>query len=132
MRHMLFSIICLILVFTSCKKDEDRHSYIYFINQSEKDIIFGLRFTNFEGNCRLDGIKVMKNDAYDFRPYNFYIEDNLNSNMPLEIYIIDSDKYNEPYVFYDCDSIGIKNGILKQYSLTLDDLCKSNFTITYP
>jgi hypothetical protein len=49
----------------------------------------------------------------------------------LDIYIIDSDEYNEPSVFYDCDSIAIKNRILKQYTLTLDDLKQSNFTITY-
>lgn len=129
---MLFSIICLMLISSSCEKNEDRHSYINFTNQSEKDVIFGLRFTDTERNCCLNGPKVMKNKTYDFRPYNSYIEDNLNSNTPLDIYIIDSDKYNNPGVFYDCDSIAIKNRILKQYTLTLDDLKQSNFTITYP
>lgn len=132
MKHMLISIICLMLIPSTCKKEEDCHAYINFINQSEKDVFFSLRFTNFEENCRLDGNKVMKNETYDWRPYNSCIEDNLNNSTPLEIYIIDSDNYNEPGVFYDCDSIGIKNDILKQYSLTLDDLRQSNFRITYP
>lgn len=129
---MLISIICLMLLSSSCEKNEDRHSYINFTNQSEKDVIFGLRSTNFEQNCCLNGSKVMKNNSYAWRPYNSYIEDNLNSNAPLDIYIIDSDKYNSPNVFYDCDSIAIKNRILKQYTLTLDVLKQSNFTITYP
>jgi len=132
MRHMLISIICLMLISSTCEKEEDCHAYINFINQSEKDVVFSLRATDFEGNCRLDGNKVMGNETFDFRPYNSCIEDNLNSNTPLDIYIIDSDKYNEPGVFYDCDSIDIKNEILKQYSLTLDDLRQSNFTIAYP
>lgn len=120
------------LISSTCKRDEDCHAYINSINQSEKDVFFSLRFTDFEGNCRLDGKKVVENETFDFRPYKSCIEDNLNSNMPLDIYIIDSEKYNESGVFYDCDSIGIKNEILKQYSLTLDDLRQSNFTITYP
>ncbi len=129
---MLISIICLMLISSTCKKEEDCHSYIDFTNQSEKDIIFGLRATDFKGNCRLDGNKVMKNETFDFRPYNSCIEDNLNSNTPLDIYIVDSDKYNEPSVFYDCDSIEIKNKILKHYKLTLEDLKKLDFTIIYP
>jgi hypothetical protein len=46
--------------------------------------------------------------------------------------MIDSDKYNEPYTFYDCDSIATKNEILKKFTLTLDDLKKSDFKIAYP
>ena len=120
------------LISSSCEPNEDKHSYINFTNQSEKNVIFGLHATNFEQNCCLNGPKVMKNNTYVWRPYKTFIEDNLNSNTPLEIYIIDSDKYNIPSVFYDCDSIAIKNRILKHYTLTLDDLKKSNFTIIYP
>lgn len=123
----------MMLMSSTCVKKDDCHSYINFINQSEKDVVFGLLATDYKGNCRLDGNKkVMKNETFDFRPYNSCIEDNLNNGTPLDIYIIDSDKYNAPYVFYDCDSIGIKNEILKQFSLTLDDLRQSNFIITYP
>lgn len=129
---MLISIICLTLLSSTCHREEDCHPYINFTNQSEKDVIFGLRFTNSEGNCILSGEKVMKNKTYGFRPYNSCIENNLNDNTPLDIYIIDIDKYNNPSIFYDCDSITIKNGILKRYVLTLDDLIQNNFTISYP
>lgn len=120
------------LISTTCERKDDCHAYINFTNRSEKDVIFGLRFTNTKGNCCLNGPKVMKNETYDFRPYKSCIEINLNSNTPLVLYIIDSDNYNSHNVFYDCDSIAIKNRILKQYKLTLDDLKKLNFTITYP
>ena len=62
MKHMLISIICLMLISSTCKKEEDCHSYINFTNKSEKDVIFGLRFINTEGNCILSGEKVMKNN----------------------------------------------------------------------
>jgi len=129
---MLISIICLMLISSTCEKAEDCHAYINFINQYDKDVFFALRASDYIGNCRLDGSKVMENETFDFRPYNSCIEDNLNNTTPLDIYIIDSDNYNEPGVFYDCDSIDIKNEILKHYSLTLDVLRQSNFTITYP
>lgn len=132
MKQITILTIWLILMSSSCEKEEDCHAYINFTNQSEQDVIFGLRSTNFEQNCCLNGTKVMKNETFDFRPYNSCIERNLNINMTLDIYIIDSDKYNNPGVFYDCDSIAIKNRILKQYNLTLDDLKQSNFTINYP
>jgi len=120
------------LISSTCKKEEDCHAYVNFVNQSEKDVYFALRASDYIGNCRLDGNKVMKNDTFDFRPYNSCIEDNLNSNTPLDIYIIDSDKYNSPGAFYDCDSIAIKNRILKHYTLTLEDLKQSDFKILYP
>ncbi len=120
------------LISSTCERNEDCHSYVNFINHSEKNVIFALRFINIEGNCILNGEQVMKKESYDFRPYNSCIEDNLDSNTPLDIYIVDSDKYNEPGVFYDCDSIPIKNIILKQYSLTLEDLENSDFSLTYP
>ncbi len=74
----------------------------------------------------------MGHSTYNFKPYGTYIEDHLAYTYPLEVYIIDTSKYNTPYVFYDCDSIAIKNDILKYFSLTLDDLKQSDFTITYP
>ena len=122
----------MVLTASTCKKKEDCHSIVKFMNQSEKDVFFALRFSDYIGNCRLDGNKVMKNGTFDFKPYKSCIEDNLNSNRPLDIYIVDSNKYNELDVFYNCDSIGIKNELVKQFSLTLDDLRQSNFTITYP
>ncbi len=113
---------------STCQKSkEGYHTYINFVNKSDKVVVFGLRAT-YKGLCRIDG----KNSTYKFRPYKSYIEDNLIYEEPLEIYIVDSSKFNEPYVFYDCDSIYIKNDILKCFSLTLDDLKQSDFTITYP
>lgn len=116
----------------SCENDEDYHSFITFENQSENLVIFGLQFTNNKTDCLLDGPEIKKNQTYKFRPYNSWIENNLSQGKPIEIYIIDIQEYNDPHVFYDCDSIAIKNKILKQYTLTLEDLKRNDFKIVYP
>jgi len=47
------------------------------------------------------------------------------------MYVVDPRKFISGTGFYDCDSIPIKNKVLKHYELTLDDLKKANFTIVY-
>ena len=59
-------------------------------------------------------------------------EKKLINGVNFEFYVVDPVKYNTTNVFYNCDSIEVKNKILKRYSLTLDDLKKSNYTIHYP
>lgn len=132
MKQTMLMLACLMLMASTCRKDEECHSNIKFENQSEQEVIFALLFTDIEGKCVLSGEKVMRNDICNFRPYNSCIENNLSNDNPLDIYIIDIDKYNNPVLFYDCDSVPIKNRILKQYSLTLDDLKQNDFTLTYP
>jgi hypothetical protein len=74
---------------------------------------------------------LVSTDIYELNRNNCW-ESILANGEPEEIYIIDPNHYNDPNVFYDCDSIEIKNTVLKHYVLTLDDLKKNNFTITYP
>lgn len=124
--------MCFMLLSINCKREEDCHAYIYFNNQYDKDVLFALRFTDTHGNCTLNGENVSKKASYSFRPFNSCIEEYLINEAPLEIYIIDPEEYNDPLAFYECDSIALKNKILKQYSLTLEDLKQSNFTLTYP
>ncbi len=132
MKQVIISMVCFMLLSINCKREEDCHGSINFNNQYDKDVVFALRVTDINGNCVLHGQKVNKKESFNFRPYNSCIEDHLKYEAPLEIYIIDSEEYNDPMAFYECDSIALKNKILKQYSLTLEDLKQSNFTLTYP
>lgn len=58
-------------------------------------------------------------------------EQELGNGKTAEMYVIDPRKFNSGNGFYDCDSIVIKNEVLMHYELTLDDLKRNNFTITY-
>ncbi len=132
MKQIIILALSFMIMAANCKKEGDCHGIINFNNQYDKDVLFALRFTDINGNCVLNGEKVNKKESFNWRPYNSCIEDHLIYEEPLEIYIIDSEEYNDPMAFYECDSIALKNKILKQYSLTLEDLKQSNFTLTFP
>ncbi len=132
MKYIFKLLVCFILMSSSCEKENDCHSYIKFINESERELLFTLRFIDVAGNCMLNGEKVLVNETFSFRPYHYCIEKELSNDSSLNIYIVDIAKYNDPDTFYDCDSIAIKNKILRQYILTLEDLKACDFTITYP
>ena len=48
----------------------------------------------------------------------------------IEILVIDPGNYT-PDIYYNCDSIEIKNKILKRFVLSLEDLKNSDFVVTY-
>ena len=130
----IISILCLLVLSAStCKKEGvDCHYNISIINNSSSEIIFAIPIKNPDGKCKLDGKTITKGETYNYRPYNFCIEESLNYNSSLEIYIVDPSQYNDPYIYYNCDSIEIKNKVLKHYVLTLDELKRINFMVTYP
>jgi len=93
--------------------------------------MYGWNIRNTSGDCILDVSIIRPNEIYELRNNNCW-ENELANGQPEEIYIVDPIHHNTPQIFYDCDSIEIKNKILKHYSVTLEDLKKSDFTITYP
>lgn len=132
MKYLCELLICFVFMTSSCENQDNCHAYISFENQSGKELMFSLRYKDLDGNCVLNGEKVMVSEIFRFRPYNSCIEDHLKKGVLLDIYLIENVKYNNPSVFYNCDSIAFKNDVLKQYSLTLEDLKQNDFTITYP
>lgn len=129
-RVLMVNALLIILSAYTCKKDGDCHAYVNIKNLSNQDVVAAIRVIGSEG-CRLGGVRLAHNESWDYRPYLACIERHMGSHEILEIYIVDINKYNEPEVFYDCDSISIKNNILKHYKLTKDTLIQSNFMITY-
>jgi hypothetical protein len=119
---------------STCQNGNDSHFYITIKNQSDKDMILAYT-SHYKGMCALSRKEIIeKNSVFEYRPYNWSIERVLGrgSETVLELYFVNPDKFNEPADLYDCDSIPIKNDILRHYKLTLEDLERSNFTITYP
>ena len=117
---------------TTCQKEgPDCHFSITIKNNTSKDIIHAMNFKNTSDKCNLSGTIIKPSEKYELT-INECWESSLADGQPTEFYLIDPDHLNSPNIYYDCDSIEIKNKVLKHYKLTLDDLKKLDFTITYP
>ena len=130
-----FLLIVLFFVLTAgtCNK-EDCHPYLLIQNNSDTAIIIGLRgyYKTDTVHCDLEGDTLFAHQSMNFESFDVYWERQLDDERTQEFYFIDVNHYNIPGVFYDCDSILIKNTVLKYYNLTLEEAQNSNFTLTYP
>ena len=130
MKKLFIALICLTLLSSTCSKND--HYYITIINQSDDDIDLASP-TFYDGKCALDPMSVVKqNSTLKFQPFARSLEYSLTGTVVLELYFVNNLQLELQSHAYDCDSIPIKNDILKHYKLTLDDLKQSNFTIVYP
>lgn len=117
----------------TCKKESPTcHHNIVIKNGSIDPVIYALKFTTGINSvkCLLEGPILKPNEQIN-SDLNYCWEDELSTGKTFEFYILDPKKYNQPGVFYSCDSIEIKNKVLKHYVLTLEDLMRSDFTVTY-
>jgi hypothetical protein len=117
----------------TCHRDRlDCHHNITFKNSSSDTIIYALKGSNGSGLCTLvfySNADPNEDVILDLPRYCW--EQELGKGKTAEMYVVDPRKFISGTGFYDCDSIPIKNKILKHYELTLDDLKKANFTIVY-
>lgn len=132
MKQMLiFILLSLTLLASTCKKEgKDCHYYIKFQNNLSDPVIFAIPVLNSNAQCKLDGNQIKSKNHYEYRPYNWCIENSIG-NDTIEFYVIDNNN-NTLNQYYSCDSIEHYNTILKHYMLTLEDLKNNSFTITYP
>lgn len=132
MKTALLFILCfLVLSASTCKKErEDCHYEITIKNNANQDVIAAHKFFA-NTKCILDGHVISPNGNYK-ESAKICWENKISNSTPYDLYIVDPVKYNIPNIFYSCDSIEIKNAVLKHYVITLDDLKQSNFIVTYP
>jgi hypothetical protein len=121
---------------STCQNEDESHFYITVKNQSDSDVYLARKgiYPYYE-KCFMDTItNLTKHSSFEFQPYNISIERVLGrgSKTVLELYFVNPNHFNKPDEFYDCDSIPIKNDILRHYKLTLEDLQRMNWRITYP
>lgn len=129
---LLLTLGFLVLAASKCKnKGDDCHYEITIKNNANQDVIVAYKFTNLEAKCILDGHVIPPNGYYK-ESAKICWENKISKSTPYDLYIIDTANYNSSNIFYSCDSIEYKNTILKHYVLTLEDLKKTNFTVTYP
>lgn len=83
-----------------------------------------------DSGCSIDGQLVRSGEVFEFKPFNTCIEWNMDGGTKIDFYVVDS-AFFAGSGFYDCDSVEIKNKILKHYIWTLQVLRDSNFTFSY-
>jgi hypothetical protein len=130
---LLLLISPIILVSNACPREGPScHHDIIFKNSSSDTIIYALKGSNGSGLCTMvfySNANPNEDVILDLPRYCW--EQELANGKTAEMYVIDPRKFNSGTGFYHCDSIAIKNKVLKHYELTLDDLKRNNFTITY-
>jgi hypothetical protein len=132
MKKLLIIIIVTISMAGNCEHEgPDCHFSIQVINTSNNDIVCAERFVNTRNECILSGSIIKPSENQEIR-LNDCWEEELANGRTQELYIVDPYHFNTPTVFYECDSIEINNTVLKHYTLTIDDLKNSDFTVTYP
>ena len=133
MRKYILIILGLsLLIGAKCKKDDEEcHSEVVCVNNSNDTIIWTMKALSSSYLCKLCGDTLFpsQNKKYEKR---YCWEDEFFDNRKLEFYVVDPIKYDGCEEFYNCDSIEIKNKILKYYILDLEDLKGMNWTVTYP
>jgi hypothetical protein len=131
MRNIL-GLVCSFLLFTSlqCRKENNCHSAVTIINHSNQGIIPAIRIMDVYHNCQLTGSMIHPGESYEYDKRECW-ESILKNGSNFEIYMVDTMKYNDPYVFYNCDSIEIKNKVLKHYVLSLSELQNMDFVVNY-
>ena len=133
MKFMLFLLLLVTLstAYTCHREGPECHHNIIFRNGSKATIIYALPFTDL-GGCILENhFKAEPGEEFALDLPRYCWEQELAKGKPAELYVIDPAKFNAGFRFYDCDSIPIKNKVLKHYELTLDELKINNFIIKF-
>ncbi len=132
------------IVFGGCweRKSENCHYNIYVMNKSDKTI-----YSNYSRSypdtslvntdmIRIDDNKVVSNDSINIRASSSWggcWEKNFTSEQPLPMERVIIFVFDETIIkTIPWDTIKAKKLYLKRYDLTLEDLQKNNWRITYP
>lgn len=131
--NLLSPLTLILLIASTCHRERPNcHHNIIFKNNSTDSIIYALKGTNGSGLCTMVFYcNAAPNEEATLDLPRYYWEQELENGKTAEMYVIDSRKFISGVGFCDCDSIPIKNKVLQHYELTIDDLKRNNFTITY-
>ena len=130
MKLLYYFSLLLLFSASTCKKEGDNCHYdLMFTNQSSADtIIYALEFY-YDSLCVLQGTYLLPDESYT-ESLRICWENSLSEGRTHDIYVVSPSQYNNPEIFYDCDSIQYKNTILKKYELSLKDLQDNDFKVT--
>jgi hypothetical protein len=86
----------------------------------------GTDLCKLDGSLGILGVGETRKDVL-----NYCMEDDLLNGRTYDIWIVDPAFFNPPLVYYHCDSIEMRNKVLKKFELTLQDMKDANWTIVY-
>jgi hypothetical protein len=132
-------LVSLLILGSTCKDEKVCHETINFKNNSSKSLYihasggypdtnsFKVEFPNPSLNAQL--YKVSSNASNNSALWDkSCLEYKFNTNDTLMIYVFDAEVLEStPW-----DTVKTKYLVLKRYDLSLDDLQRRNWTITYP
>lgn len=135
MKYNIGLYVFLLLGFTSCFDKQLCTKELLINNASQDTLIHAMRFIETStGKCFLSGDKIYpgQQKKVTFRSAKQCWEQEWARGDSPIIYFVNPLFINDPGVFYDCDSLEIKNQILKISRPSLQEMVDNNFTITYP
>ena len=131
-KTLIIILISLLCISNTCKEEgENCHFKIAVVNKSSQNIMFGWNIRNTSNKCYVSVSVIKPDETYEYTENNCW-ESALSNGKTTDFYLIDPNNYNAPSIFYDCDSLEIKNTVLKHYLLTLPELKRMNFKVIYP
>jgi hypothetical protein len=118
--------------------NEYGHSYITFINKSERDIscqdFWSGHITDVDTlfQCRIGAVRIPADSLCNFPSLNhFGWETDFRAIPYIQFLVMDRDIYWK-FRLEPCDTIRKYVPILHCYRLTLEDLQRMNWTVIYP
>jgi hypothetical protein len=131
MKKILAVILLIPLLSMKCTKKEgpNCHHKVVFRNHSDFTVLLAELYKNGQGKCRF-----VYNEFKPGEEIEKYSDNCWEEVVPVNIYILSPENAESMHQdnSYSCDSIGIRNKILKQYVITVDYLREKNWTVNYP
>ena len=124
---LFIPFLSLALLGSTCRKDI--HKVIEVVNNSDNDVIYMRKFYS-NSKCILNGPLIKTKDKYE-DSRNFGWDGFLANGRIDTVYFVDPKKYNDPMKFYECDSIYIKNDIIKVVEITSEMMRTNGWKIIY-
>lgn len=148
MRSFYLVLFVLSLSASHCTPIQEGHHYVYVVNCSEEEIIYAATVggdfddDKIEIECPPSGIIIFpmdlqivsKDTACLETPHPDKSWEEYLGKGKMRIIVVDSETYSlvAESSGFDCDSIQKYVPILYSYTLTLEDLQRMNWTVTYP
>ncbi len=134
MKYLTILFIVIIIISAKCREDKDCHDTISIINNSDKVIFYNIS-SNYPDTLSLANNPFVAGTEFEIEKqsigkdiYRDCIEYKFKINSKLIYFIYDA----QVLATTPWDTVVKKYLILKRYDLSLQDMQKSNWTITYP
>lgn len=134
-----FLVYLYLFALSGCFKDKEGsncHYKIFLNNNSDQTISVGIKLISGSldnRTCNIPENMIMSGSVYELKgPLYTCWEDEIRLSGDFEIFVVDPEKTDDEYGFYDCDFIYVYNKVLRHYKFTLEEMKARDFIINYP